>query len=78
MLSDLGHDVQEKSPNYGLAQLQFVQLWLRSIYEDSLTVPDRSQLERSTRQMAAGGRFLVPPRRRDRCWAAATPPAPAS
>ncbi len=66
LLSDLGHDVQERSPAFGLAQLDFLQLWLRGIYQDSLTVPDRTKLERSTRQMAAGGRYLVPPRRRDR------------
>jgi amidase len=34
------------------------------VYEESLTVPDRSMLERSTRQMADGGRYLVPPARR--------------
>lgn len=64
LLSDLGHDVVVRDPAYGLAQLEFLQLWLRGIYEQSLEVPDRSKLERSTRQMAAGGRYLVPPRRR--------------
>jgi amidase len=66
LLSALGHDVVERDPAYGLAQVEFLQMWLRGIYEQSLTVPDRSQLERSSRQMAAGGRYLVPPRRRDR------------
>lgn len=65
LLSDLGHDVQERSPRYGLASLEFVQTWIRGIYEESLTVPDPSQLERQTRQMAAAGRRLVPDRRAD-------------
>ena len=64
LLSDLGHDVIERDPGYKLAQIEFVQTWLRGIYEESLQVPDRSRLEPLTRQMAAGGRYLVPPRRR--------------
>jgi amidase len=65
LLSDLGHDVVERDPRYGLAQLDFVQTWMRGIYQESLTVPDRSQLEPLTRQIAGAGRYLVPPRRRD-------------
>jgi amidase len=64
LLSALGHDVVERDPAYRLAQLEFLQMWLRGVYEDSLEVPDRAMLERSTRQMAAGGRYLVPPPRR--------------
>jgi amidase len=66
LLSALGHDVVERDPAYGLAQVEFLQLWLRGVYEESVKVPDRTQLERSTRQMAAAGRYLVPPWRRDR------------
>ena len=65
LLSDLGHDVVERDPRYGLAQIEFVQTWMRGIYQESLTVPDRTQLEPLTRQMAGAGRYLVPPRRRD-------------
>ncbi len=65
LLSDLGHEVVERDPRYGLAQLDFVQTWMRGIYQESLTVPDRAQLESLTRQIAAGGRYLVPPRRRE-------------
>jgi amidase len=64
LLSTLGHDVIERDPAYGLAQLEFFQTWVRGIYEASLAVPDRSLLEPSTRQMAALGRYLVPPFRR--------------
>jgi len=64
LLSALGHDVVPRDPAYGLAQIEFLQTWVRGVYEESLTVPDRSQLEPSTRQMAAFGRYLVPPRRR--------------
>ncbi len=65
LLSELGHQVDERDPGYGLAILEFTQTYLRGIYEDSLKVPDRSQLESATRQMAAAGRWVVPPRRRD-------------
>jgi amidase len=70
LLGALGHDVVERDPAYGLAQVQFLQTWIRGVYEESLSVPDRSTLERSTRQMAAGGRYLVPPWRRRRVLAA--------
>jgi amidase len=63
-LRDLGHQVVERDPDYGLVQLEFLQYWVRGVYEESLTVPDRSTLESSTRQMAAAGRYLVPPARR--------------
>jgi amidase len=66
LLGVLGHDVAERDPAYGLAQYEFLQTWMRGIYEESLHVPDRTLLERSTRQMAAGGRYLVPPWRRGR------------
>jgi amidase len=66
LLADLGHDVVERDPKYGLAQLDFVQTWMRGIYEESREIPDRTQLESLTRQMAAAGRRLVPPGRRDK------------
>jgi amidase len=64
LLGELGHEVAERHPAYGMAGLVFTQGWLRGTYEQSLLVPDRSQLERSTRQFAAAGRYLVPDRRR--------------
>jgi amidase len=64
LLSTLGHEVSECDPAYGLAQLEFLQTWLRSVYEESCAIPDPTRLESTTRQMAAGGRRLVPPRRR--------------
>ncbi len=69
LLTELGHEVVERDPSYGLAALEFVQMWLRGIYEDTLEVPEPDKLERSTRQMAAAGRTLVPPRRRARLLA---------
>lgn len=69
LLEQLGHEVVERDPAYGLGSLAFAQLWFRSIYEESLKVPDRSKLERCTKQMAAVGRVLVPPRRRDKLLA---------
>jgi amidase len=64
LLAELGHDVVERDPAYGLAQLEFVQTWLRGIYEEARTVPDPSRLERLTRQMAGAGGMFVRPRRR--------------
>jgi amidase len=69
LLSAAGHEVVERDPAYGLAQVEFLQLWMRGVYEESLTIADRSLLEPSTRQMAAGGRYLVPPARRRRLLA---------
>jgi amidase len=63
LLSQLGHDVVERDPAYGMVAIEFTQTWLRGIYEDTLQVPDPSRLERTTRQMAAIGRRLVPERR---------------
>jgi amidase len=65
-LESLGHHVEERAPRYGLAQLEFAQLWLRGIHEDFLMLNEPGRAEASTRQMAALGGRLVPPRRRDR------------
>jgi amidase len=64
LLPQLGHDVEERNPDYGFKMLEFSQTWIRGIYEDSLRVPDRTLLERSSKGMAATGRVLVPERRR--------------
>jgi amidase len=65
LLAELGHEVIERDPAYGLAIVELLQTWVRGVYEESRTVPDRSKLERSTRQMAGAGRALVPARRRE-------------
>ncbi len=46
----------------GCRGIEFTQMWLRGIYEESRHVPDHAQLERSTRQLVAAGRRLVPDR----------------
>jgi amidase len=66
LLEQLGHHVSERDPDYGTAQLQFTQSWVRGVYEEAAATGHRTELERSTRQMAAAGRYLVPPRRRRR------------
>jgi amidase len=63
-LGDAGHEVVARDPRYGLGQLVFAQHWVRGIHEDARAVPDPTQLERCTRQMAAAGRTIVPDRRR--------------
>jgi amidase len=69
LLAELGHEVIERDPVYGLAGIEFTQMWLRGMYEESRQVPDHSQLERSTRQLIAAGRRLVPDRRREKLLA---------
>jgi amidase len=66
LLSELGHEVVGRDPAYGMGSLEFTQTWIRGIYEQSCEVPDRTLLERSSRQMASAGRLLVPLRRRER------------
>jgi amidase len=66
LLETLGHEVIERDPAYSLAGIEFTQMWLRGIYEESETVPDSSLLERSTRQLVAAGRRVVPDRRREK------------
>ena len=71
LLSELGHQVTERDPPYGLTDsLTFTQTWIRAIYEDFARMPDQSLAERSTRQMAGAGRRLVSGRRRDALLAA--------
>ncbi|MBV9607905.1 MAG: amidase [Solirubrobacterales bacterium] len=72
LLGELGHEVVERDPAYGLAGIEFTQMWLRGIYEESAHVPDHSKLERSTRQLIATGKRVVPDRRREKLLAGRT------
>jgi amidase len=66
LLSDLGHEVVQRNPAYGAGGIEFTQMWLRGISEESAHVPDHSVLEPSTRQLVAAGRRLISDRRRDK------------
>jgi amidase len=67
LLEGLGHELLERDPDYPLlATTHFTESWARGIYEESLLIPDRSKLERSSRQIAGFGRFRVSSRRRER------------
>ena len=72
LLSDFGHDVSERDPAYGMAQVVFLQTWLKGIAQDAARVPDPTRLEPLTRQMAAAGRYLVPSWRQERLARART------
>ncbi len=48
----------ERAPAWGAVGPLFTQTWLRGIYEDTLEVPDREKLERTTRRVAAAGRLV--------------------
>ena len=65
LLSELGHDVEDRDPDYGLVQLDFLQMWLRGVYEEAASVPDPS-LARALH--AADGRR--------RALSGSAPPAP--
>jgi amidase len=58
LLGDLGHEISERAPAWGAVGIVFTQTWLRGIYEDSLQVPHRDQLEPATRRMAGAGRLV--------------------
>lgn len=64
LLEELGHEVVERDPAYGMVSLEFTQTWLRGVYEETLKVPEPERLERLTKQIAGAGRMLVPPGRR--------------
>lgn len=66
LLGELGHDVLERDPDYGLVSLEFMQTYLRGAYEEVAALEQPALTERSTRQLAAIGRRLVPPRRLER------------
>jgi amidase len=72
LLRELGHDVVERNPAYGMVQIDFVQMWFRGIYDESREIPDPTKLEKLTRQMAGAGKHLVPDRRRDKLLAKRT------
>jgi amidase len=57
-LAQLGHEVVERHPAYGLGGIHFTQMWARGVYEEARRVPDHSMLERYTRQYAKAGRLL--------------------
>ncbi|HEX5193303.1 MAG TPA: amidase family protein [Solirubrobacteraceae bacterium] len=61
LFEQLGHSVEPCDPDYGLAQLEFVQAWFRGVYEEAASTGRRNELERPTRQMAAAGRYLIAP-----------------
>ncbi|HET9094830.1 MAG TPA: amidase family protein [Solirubrobacteraceae bacterium] len=66
LVEELGHEVSERDPDYGLVALQFIQTYLRGAHEEFSTLERPDLAERSTRQVAAAGGRLVSPRRRER------------
>jgi len=61
LLADLGHRVVQHDPAYGGAAVQFAQLYAASVAANRQLLDPAGPLERSTRQMVAVGRRLVPP-----------------
>jgi amidase len=69
LLAELGHQVVERSPAYGMVSLEFAQTFFRAVYEDSLKLDPSIAVERSSRQLAAIGKRLISPARRDKLLA---------
>ncbi len=69
LLGELGHQLTERHPSYGSVSLEFIQSYLRGAHEEFESLWRGELAERSTRQLAAIGGRLVPPRRRDRLLA---------
>jgi amidase len=65
LLGELGHHVEERDPSYGMLSLELVQTWVAGVDHEFSGLARPELTERSTRQMAAAGRRLVPPRRRE-------------
>ena len=69
LLTELGHQVTEQDPDYGLVSLEFIQTYLRGAHEEHASLERPELAERSTRQLAAIGGRLVPEKRRQRLLA---------
>jgi amidase len=69
LLAELGHEVAEQDPSYGMAGLDFIQTYLRGAHEQHGSLERPELAERTTRQLAAIGGRLVPARRRARLLA---------
>ncbi|MCL2420201.1 MAG: amidase family protein, partial [Conexibacteraceae bacterium] len=69
LLSELGHELVERDPDYGFVSLEFVQTYLRAAYEGYAALAQPDLAEASTRQFARFGGRVVPERRRDRVLA---------
>jgi amidase len=72
LLEELGHHVSERDPQYGAVSLHFMLSYLRGAADEFATLAQPELAERSTRQLAALGRRLVPERRRE--WLLAARP----
>jgi amidase len=66
LLTELGHQVSEQDPNYGMVSAEFLQTYLRGAHEEFGTLERPEMAERSTRQLAAIGGRVVPARRRQK------------
>ncbi|HWE59552.1 MAG TPA: amidase family protein [Solirubrobacteraceae bacterium] len=69
LLAELGHQITEAAPNYGLVSLEFIQTYLRGAHEGFTSLERPDLTERSTRQMAAIGGRLISAKRRERLLA---------
>src|SRR6202000_2427877 len=50
LLSELGHDLIERDPDYGLVSVEFVQTYLRAAHEGHASLTEPGMAEASTRQ----------------------------
>lgn len=65
LLAELGHELVERDPDYGLVSLEFVQTYLRAAYEGWAELAQPELTEKSTRQFSRFGGWVISERRRD-------------
>jgi amidase len=62
LLRSLGHDVEERHPNYGVIPPLFLPRWLRGIHDDAVRLPHPDRLEPRVRRLVQAGKFFNPDR----------------
>jgi amidase len=61
VLTDLGHQVREQDPDWGLVGPRVVARFLRGIADDAASLPHRKRLDRRSRGLARLGRAIPEP-----------------
>jgi amidase len=60
LLRSLGHQVEQRDPDYGFMLPLFLPRWLRGIHDDAVRLPHPERLERRVRRLVAAGKLFSP------------------
>jgi amidase len=69
LLEELGHQLEQRDPDYGAVAPEFIQTYLRAAHEEVAGLGDPSLVEKSTRQLGKIGGLVVSAGRRDKLLA---------